>query len=269
MVFICLPAKTKNFLIQSSQPEIIDMLILVYGRYCCLINHNHRESIIINVMKRYDGLYDIICDSPNITYMKITKDPIQEIKKIILENPFSSPSVMVFHGAAVKRNKGAYVFLAPTHGGKTTLTSFLLNKGYCYISEDCTIVDMQDLHIIPCVTPIHLRPGGVKVLEEYGIFNNYPVIQTENVERYIYFPKLASQTNESIDGIFFLGRTTTTNKVQGLSKTQCIDFLLKSLMYPPQFNSRLFSFLNRLSGINTFSLSYCDMEYVDNILRQL
>jgi serine kinase of HPr protein (carbohydrate metabolism regulator) len=137
------------------------LLCLKYGKY---INEGNQKSDHEIYAIKEGGIFIIQTDKGIYT----TDFPLQKIDSFIFENSRFDESVFALHGAAVEYDGRAYLLLASTHGGKTTLTSFLTSRGFGYITDDCVLLDRNDFKIYPNNTPIHLRDGGLEVLKKYN-----------------------------------------------------------------------------------------------------
>lgn len=67
-----------------------------------------------------------------------------------------------------------------TGAGKTTLTAYLVSRGFRYITEDCILINYADELVNPCPLPLHLRDGGAKVLSENNIVLNYQYVDSRH-----------------------------------------------------------------------------------------
>ena len=68
----------------------------------------------------------------------------------LFDNNRYDNSVLALHGAAVEYGGRAYLFLASSTAGKTTLCAYLLSLGFGFVTEDCILVDRSTFDIHPC-----------------------------------------------------------------------------------------------------------------------
>ena len=97
-----------------------------------------------------------------------TIKPLKAIQSILFESTKYDESIFAMHGAAVEHNGEAYLFLAPTNSGKTTLTTYLTMRGFSYITDDCILMDRSNFTVYPHANPIHLRSDGFGILKDKG-----------------------------------------------------------------------------------------------------
>lgn len=92
--------------------------------------------------------------------------PIQVLENLLYLTLIPEDSVLALHGAAIAKNGKAYLFLASTTCGKSTLTAFLWKKaGYEYITDDEIFISREDRCVLPVRKNLSLRQGGYDLLE--------------------------------------------------------------------------------------------------------
>ena len=145
-----LPYRSPVTIITDSA-ELRDILTMQYGQFVACEDNINNKVIFVEL---FNGVYRISSDNASYTTKAITKALHDEIRKVITYN------LTAFHGAAVEFKSKAFVFLAPTTGGKSTLSSYLVHRGCGYLSDDCILIDPQTMCVQPSPTPIQLREQG-------------------------------------------------------------------------------------------------------------
>ena len=197
-----------------------------------------------------------------------TKAPLTELDRYLFEYPTYASSVLALHGAAVEWQGEAYLFLAATTSGKTTLTSYLTSYGFGYLTDDCILLDRSSFLVHPYTTPIQLRQGGLEVLRRYQAVPEHLERLEENGEvlRWVYTPKSSVVQAVPLKRIFFLERNEDENHLIDLNATQRITALMKSPITNYPLSGDYLRLLARLAKIDCHTLRYCDMEYVKELI---
>lgn len=254
--YISFPNRTVDFCVQSNDTVIIEALSLLYGKF--VIDVSVRKSFDIVINKLNDNEYEMNYNSIRI----VSSNPVQNISNILFENPNFDSECIAIHGGAIEYCGKAYLFIAPTMGGKSTLISYLISKGMGYISEDCILINKKDLSIVPYTSPIHIRQGGKTVLEKYGIHNNYFKYINHDVMRYIFTPNKCIDKNISINSMYFFSRSETINQINLINKYALIEKLLKSVITTYRIDGSYLKTIMTLANNSCYNLYYRDMEFV-------
>lgn len=91
--------------------------------------------------------------------------PIQLMENLLYTSLIPDDSVVALHGAAVAKEGKAYLLLASTTCGKSTLTAFLWKKaGYEYITDDEIFISRKSMCVEPVRKNLSLRQGGYDLL---------------------------------------------------------------------------------------------------------
>jgi hypothetical protein len=185
------------------------------------------------------------------------------IKDLLLQR-----NTWALHGAAVCYKNEAYLLLAPTHMGKTTLTAYLTNSGLEYITDDCITIDSKSLLVHPFPIPLHLRSAGMEVLQKVGcnIPNNLPSFAEGSLHRYVFTPPIIRSSPAKIAKIFFIERTEDINLIESTDRAQCIMSLLKSAIVNYPIFSEYLHFVSEIAQKKCFNLKYNDMNFVLNAI---
>ena len=242
---------------------LVAQLKMKYGKYI-LEGKQTCTSLIIKAIRdetNYELLFNGQCYR--------TVSALQEIDRIIFENVKYDDRVFALHGAAVEWRSMAYLFLAPTMSGKTTLTSFLVNQGFGYLTDDCVLLDRNDFRVYPFSTPIQLRRGGVNILKKkfYDSMFDFQCWTDGILEHYTYLPHNIIESPVPLGRIFFITRTDSENKVVNMDFAERMTFLMKSPITKYEICSSYLRFLAKLAKNDCSMLFYHDMEYVSHVIQ--
>ena len=256
-----LPCRTPYALITNCQ-HLTKLLRFKHGMYMIssakFTHHNTIKAI---------GTHHTYAVSYKNNYC-ITRHPLQAIEEILHAHRTFPPNIFALHGAAIEHNRQAYLFLAPTTTGKTTLTSYLTTQGFGYITDDCVLLDRETFTIHPYTTPLHLRSGGVAVLKEYNALpDTLEYLDDPAFQRYVYTPDNCITDSLPLGRIFFITRTKHDNHIEEMNGTQRMTALLKSPIIEYPLTSEYMQFIARLSKVPCNQLFYCDMNYVTEVIK--
>ena len=199
-----------------------------------------------------------------------TESPLTDFDRYLFEHPTYAPSVLALHGAAVEWRGEAYLFLAATTSGKTTLTSYLTSCGFGYLTDDCILLDRSTFCVHPYTTPIQLRDGGREVLQAYRAEpDGLQLLEESGAQRrWVYTPENSIETAIPLRKIFFLERTEDENGSIGMSATERIAALMKSPITHYPVTGDYLRLLTRLAKTDCYILRYCDMRYVKELIER-
>lgn len=198
-----------------------------------------------------------------------TETPLLDIGRYISQKTTLKDDILALHGAALEYNGQAYVFLAPTTTGKTTLTSYLSSSGFGYITDDCVIIDRNDFKVHPYSTPIHLRDGGVAVLQKLGTLpiDLMTVEEASISRRHVYTPLNTVTHAVPLKRIYFIERNEKENKLIPMSSTERATELMKSPITPYDITSDYIKLIMRLAKTDCQRLIYADMSFVKEMIE--
>ena len=198
----------------------------------------------------------------------LVNDPLQAFSSILFEHTQYDDSILALHGAAVEWNGKAYLFLAHTSGGKTTLTSYLVSHGFGYLSDDCILLDRKTLDVFPSPKPVHLRYGGLNILRKLGIDPSCEMVGTPPNERYVFEPDIVINGPLPLGEVFFIERTESENSMEELPANERIEKLMKSPITPYAVSREYLRVLLLLAGKGCRILHYSDMDYVRKVVQK-
>ena len=211
-----------------------------------------KDPMMASVIPVWYGSNITVIDKERIdTSLFDPGDSFSALNKNLLNHTRCKPELFVFHGGVMTKDGKAYVFLANTKTGKSTLTMFLSQKGWTFINDDYVIISKNNKHVIPDSYPMHLRKGGLDYLKAEGIHLNnviyipYLYNKQEESGKYIVTLKPISYQELPINGIFMLNRDSEYNGQQRIVKEPS-NLMLKKLLtaslhtYSLQENTVLF-----------------------------
>lgn len=201
-------------------------------------------------------------------------NPMGLIQDFIYEHTVVREPYFVFHGGAVTNGEDAYLFLASTTTGKTTLITYLTQMGYAYLNDDCVCMDMNTLQVMPYSAPIHLRRGGLSYLQSVLPPDRLPdtmQIQAPAAVRYVYLPKKRTASAAHLKQIFLLNRTedpSVPDSCQPLPASQTMYRLFTSALIPYAMSGRYIRFFQKLTPLCRL-LTYHDAPYAAALLPKV
>lgn len=249
-----------SFTIKTDCCELSNSLKLKHGKY---IKSGNNTDFLITAMKK-GGRYEISFGNEIIT----TDFALRKIEDIMYENRQYAQSIFALHGGAVEFEGGAYLIVAPTTSGKTTLTAYLASKGFGYITDDCILLNKNSIKIHPFNTPIHLRGGGYDVLKKLNCLpENLELLDDISIKRYVYTPKNCITEPLPLKKIFFITRTENLNLSEKMNTVEKMTALLKSPITEYKIDSDYLAFISRLAKVPCERLYYCDMNFVSEVIK--
>jgi len=78
-------------------------------------------------------------------------------------------SYLIVHAAVIEKNGYAAVFPAPPGSGKSTLCATLVQEGWRLLSDELTMINMENGHVVPLPRPISLKNQSIDIIR-----NRYP-----------------------------------------------------------------------------------------------
>ena len=254
----------KERIIKTDCSKIAEKLKIRYGSYIEICDLKTEADICISKSGENECCVTI---GESVTY---TAYPIGRVEAFLFENPTYEKSIFALHGAAVEWKGKAYVFLAATTTGKTTLTSYLTFCGCGYITEDCVLLDRQSFDIYPVLVPIRLREGGLNVLMKYHALpaGVQKVCEGDEPCRYTYMPENCVEGAIPLGEIFFIERTEDENLVLPMTTTEKMAALIKSPLMVYPISPEYLQFLGSVAVKCCKGLRYKDMDFVKEVIEQ-
>lgn len=258
LIRIDLPLQT-GYIVETQCGHLLKQCELNYGVYAHRVDVLNKNDNVISVNSEFQQ-YKITFNNK----MEVSPSAISTIRRLIFDNSIYNSEILAFHGAAVEYRNRAYVFLASTTTGKSTLSSYLTSIGLGYISDDCVLIDKKSHFVYPCTTPIHLRKGGLDVLRFCGHEPSfYEELNDGIVERFVYTPANFIRSALPLEHIFFISRSDSENSVEGLNSFFAVQQLLFSPITHYEIStSYLKDIANIVNHTRCDKLVYCDLDFV-------
>ena len=196
--------------------------------------------------------------------------PLYDIDRYLFEHATYDESIYALHGAAVEWHGKAYLFLAATTSGKTTLTSYLTSRGFGYLTDDCILLRRSDFYVHPYATPIQLRDGGLEVLRAYDTIPKHLELLEEpnSWRRFVYTPSHCITEPLPLARIFFIQRTEDENTLIPMKSTERMTSLMKAPITNYRVDGDYLRLISRLAKVDCHILRYCDMNYVKELIQR-
>lgn len=254
-----------SFSIHTNCSALLKTLRLRYGCYLQpeYLLPQYALNNVINVTKA-GGDYRITYQGDTFH----TNYPLKAIDDIMYLNREYDRHVLALHGAAVAYHNKAYIFLAATETGKTTLTGYLTANNFAYLTDDCVLLDRDSFHIQPFHTPLQLRPGGYDILKGIcSLSGSIAFWEDLSQLRYSYTPTNVAVLPLPLAHIFFLHRTDDTNLVENMCSTERMTHLMMSPIKEYPLTGEYLHFLSKLAKVPCHRLHFCDMRFVMEVIK--
>lgn len=251
--------------ILTDSSTIIESLGLRYGNY--LTEKPAQTDLVIEAWEN-EGHFLIGMGN----HWEKTVCPLKKIEQLYNRFSLYDDSVFALHGAAVAKEGAANVFLAPTQTGKSTLTTFLINRKFKYITDDCVLIDKKSWMVFPCPIPICLREGGCLILKNNGVSVDVKKLQYRYddfiTNRFVFLPNCDAVSNEPLElgKVFFIERSTTTNSTVELSHFDKVQLMIQSPMIPYKITKEYIGFIMSFCKKPMQKIIYRDLSFVNDCL---
>jgi len=263
-IYLQRPFFAPTFKISSDDEALLGLLRLQYGPFACTFPATDVGLDPIEVIPQSVHSYIVQHRGGQV----LTSDPLAELDNIFYTHTTYDPSILALHGSAVAWGGRAYVFLAITGSGKTTLASYLTSAGFDYITDDCILIDRDSLAVHPHCCPIHLRDGGLAVLERLGAApQGLTYLNAGVMSRHIYMPGNCVTQPLPLGGVYFITLSNSTNEVLPLSANEALAQLMHAPMTPYAPTPDYLRLLMRLVQTGCQRLVYKDMDFVARYIK--
>ncbi len=250
-----------SYTIETNCKDLASSLKLKHGKYA--VPYSFETDYTIKAIKE-GKQYKIAFSDYNLS----TDMPLKKIKDIMYETRKYDDNIFPIHGGAVEHKGGAYLIVASTTSGKTTLTSYLTSNGLGYITDDCILLDRDTFNIYPFTTPLHLRGGGYDVLKKINCLpDNLTFLDDVYIKRYVYTPKNLITESLPLKKIFFITRCEDKNSLIPMSTNEKITELLKSPIQEFKLDGKYLRFISRLASMPCQRLYYSNMNFVKEVIQ--
>ena len=233
------PFHTTSYSITTNSRHLYEWLEIAYGEYATNVAQA-THNIHIDVL---NGFQSKVCvDGLELT----VRDPVDYLNKYIYETSIMIPDYFLFHASAVQKNDKAYVFLSPTSRGKSTLTCYLVNNSFTFISDDVVAINKSDLQIQRINNNIHLRPNGYNAIKD--VLKNNRVLHCSYFcfDRYVFYPFFPSNYDKINCVEFFYTKFSPVNRITYLDTNDRNTVLYKSALYPYNIDLKAFEFITKI-----------------------
>ena len=100
---------------------------------------------------------------------------LAETSRHLAEN---SRGGLVFHAAAVGWKDRCILLPGQTGAGKTTLTAWLVNRGFSYLTDELVYIASGSTRVQALTRPLHVKAGGLAVLQPLGLGGHASSVRT-------------------------------------------------------------------------------------------
>jgi HprK-related kinase A len=80
----------------------------------------------------------------------------------------SAHAYLIIHAAVVEKNGRAMVLPAPPGSGKSTLCAALVSRGWRLLSDELTLIRLDDHLVAPLARPVSLKNASIPVMKAYA-----------------------------------------------------------------------------------------------------
>lgn len=74
---------------------------------------------------------------------------------------------LLLHAAVLERGGRAAILPAPPGSGKSTLTAALMHRGWRLLSDEMTIITLDDRRLVPLARPVSLKNQSIALLQQF------------------------------------------------------------------------------------------------------
>lgn len=80
----------------------------------------------------------------------------------------SAHAYLIIHAAVVEKNGHAMVMPAPPGSGKSTLCAALISRGWRLLSDELTLISLNDHLVWPLARPVSLKNASIPIMKAYA-----------------------------------------------------------------------------------------------------
>lgn len=260
--YLSMPNRKYDYCIETNCRELVRVLDIIYGGFSQRLTARNSVKMEIQQIKKEE--YVVSFDGVT----QIQRDPLCFVNNTLFAHPYFDEDILALHGAAVERDRKAFLFLGSTGSGKTTLTAYLTSSGLKYITEDCILIDFKQGVVNPNLNPLHLREGGLEILRQNHVFLKCQYVDYFYFRRYVHMPQNIEKMPIPLGGIFFITRNEHRNTVLPISAEDAFFRLMKAPITPYPLRKPYVQAFKRLSSFSCFNLEYADLSFVKEVMDQ-
>ena len=169
---------------------------------------------------------------------------------------------LVLHGCAVTYQEKSFIFIAPSMSGKTSLTLYLLNRGFNCVTDD--LIFIKETRIIPYRKPVGFREATIDILPEMKnianrVITNETLVFIDNAKKKtwllhlddIFGSNVYETQDKIIDYIFIIDKDSseTMRKVNSYEiYSKLLGSICNSGISNKEASNQLFSVLKSSRG---------------------
>ena len=75
---------------------------------------------------------------------------------------------LIIHAAVVEKNGQAVILPAPPGSGKSTLCAALVSRGWRLLSDELTLIGLEDQQLTPLPRPVSLKNASIPIMKAYA-----------------------------------------------------------------------------------------------------
>ena len=159
--------------VKSVIPSVVDSIWTLYKDYPCLDNNEFADfHIEIRTPKTWRRWY-----RPKVYFYFDDHAPFQPLP---LNDAFPlfewgmnwcvanfAHRYLMIHAAVCEKNGQAVIMPAPPGSGKSTLCAALVLRGWRLLSDELTLIDLQNQRLVPVPRPVSLKNESIDVIKRF------------------------------------------------------------------------------------------------------
>ncbi len=182
---------------------------------------------------------------------------------------------LAVHGAAVQRGGNAVLIPGKSGLGKSMLTTWLLARGYGYLTDELVYFPDDTDHFNALVRPLHIKHSGQSVIEDFTPLQNRKdrVLQnnTGTLFSHRIFHNQSTRTTSQLSLLLFIEYNRhTALSLDVISPARAAQQLMGCLVNGRNLKLHGFSQVASLTRqIPALTLQYSNLDQLENILKPI